>query len=736
MARSSSFLPRIPFYEDQETELPLHEGINQYSLRDMSPRPDEVYHENALDYPNKLQYSSPPRSDSSQSPPKNIKKTRFFFDGPPPPIVLSAYLDRDSEKTQISSSWHSSGGISSTFKPPLASRIFGGSPNRKTSPSARPRGVDAVDTAWKLLQRREKGLHKDIQTCLDAQETRLKSEPTSSRSQYDGLYGQGLDDTVSSTENSQTPTASDALSRKEGNVTGFPYISMSNSILEETKTHVNPHGNIVPVRQPKIKIQGLRAARTGITRSIILLADLKKEEDFLISSAIVTRKKALLAASRISNRRDDIKHELKTLESDKDEPLATEIKSINDERDNVVKEIMEIEIRLQQLRCRKHFLEGKIEEVKNRREAGLSGYHGALREVEEEAAQMMRQPPVWPLDMVVLGAKNTADNSEEKSLNGDEFFKMRPERRTLEMAREWWEGEIKLLEQRKANVDFEREALEEGSKVWKRAYALISEYEACLRADVNGSNQDSVLFEAEPSITGKGKLKEKSVQEKLLLKQLQKMTPVIVGLQEMMVLAEEKNWTLLICALGAELEAFRKARQELTSMVRERNFEVEDELLASVKDLPISQERQGNEEMRPTKKAPDSTELTADPTAWGRRENQSFKRIIAESGTDSSTTLYSTKGEPSALDDSRNKIISGDHEVSAKLLAVSERYSATLDSNGSDNESTPTIARSQEINKYHSQSRSVLLNEGENSENEIPPEFLAQHKSSLLEDID
>ncbi len=35
---------------------------------------------------------------------------------------------------------------------------------------------------------------------------------------------------------------------------------------------------------------------------------------------------------------------------------------------------------------------------------------------------------------------------EESSVGGEEFLRMRPERRTVEMAREWWESEVTLLE--------------------------------------------------------------------------------------------------------------------------------------------------------------------------------------------------------------------------------------------------------------------------------------------------
>jgi hypothetical protein len=65
-------------------------------------------------------------------------------------------------------------------------------------------------------------------------------------------------------------------------------------------------------------------------------------------------------------------------------------------------------------------------------------------------------------------------------------LRLRPERRTAEMAREWWEGEVAVLERRKGEVDKERVALEEGVEVWRGAVKLVSEFEAGLKREMRG----------------------------------------------------------------------------------------------------------------------------------------------------------------------------------------------------------------------------------------------------------
>ncbi len=91
------------------------------------------------------------------------------------------------------------------------------------------------------------------------------------------------------------------------------------------------------------------------------------------------------------------------LESDKEEPLAKELQELGDEHAAVTAEISELEERLVGLRNRRRWLVRRTEDVRNRREAGLSGYRGALRDVEGRVAEIPHRPPVLPLDVEALG---------------------------------------------------------------------------------------------------------------------------------------------------------------------------------------------------------------------------------------------------------------------------------------------------------------------------------------------
>jgi pyruvate kinase len=59
--------------------------------------------------------------------------------------------------------------------------------------------------------------------------------------------------------------------------------------------------------------------------------------------------------------------------------------------------------------------------------------------------------------------------------------------------------------------------------------------------------------------------------------QLDKMRAVMQGLEERVHVAEENGWNLLICAIGAELEAFRQAEGMLRGALRDAGFDVGDD---------------------------------------------------------------------------------------------------------------------------------------------------------------
>ncbi|KAL4728347.1 Autophagy protein 28 [Fusarium chlamydosporum] len=533
---SPSVLDRISSSRHRLPSIPLRSPpireVSEYDLDELEPRSDDVLFDQEPSRPrlrkntqptsttSTRRSSSPASWDSkhcySNSPP--LARSKPIFAGPPPPIASSMLMNQQSSRHSASSSRV---GDSRGYGLLSASRFGSNSPSQKHVDN-RPR----LDSIWRSLQRREKALERDIQQLLDLQASGLiaGSGEGGSESNFGSDTGTG-ESTFYSTATSKS--------------------RMVNSL--HTPTRSTPDGNVIPVRQPAPnKPRGLKSARVGLQRSMAALSELKAEEDLHLSTALEQRKDALAYLDKMSKRRDDIYSELRILEDDEQEPLGQELRSLEVERQELDHDIRRLEEQLAGAKRRRRWVREKIEDVKGRREAGLSGYRAAGRDVDMEVRTLMQTPPITPLDIDALGyGANSQPKENMDILRGTEFLQLRPERRTVEMARTWWQGEIAALERRKAQILEDRQALIEGSEVWSEVTGLVAQFEAKLRELVKASQAGDA--DEEP-------------QQAAMRNQLSEMDDVVQELQKRLQLAESKHWNLLICAIGAELEAFVEAQ--------------------------------------------------------------------------------------------------------------------------------------------------------------------------------
>ena len=540
---------------------------SDYDLDDLSPRPDDPFlsHRAPQNHsqPAFRRGTSPSPSRSSafsdkasttRSTSKNKKPRGVMFAGPPPPIFSTQVLQRDDRDRYSSSSPTSplEFGVSS-----IAQSINGVLFDKGGSTA---RGRDDVrfeqDTFWRNLQHRERLIQKEFQHILDAQAT--------------GLIANLNPDAAPPSSSNVSDAGSASTARRS-------------HVVFELPTRTTETGEIIPVRQPRQKPLTLRGARAALARTMALAADLKIEEEANLDSALFVRKKALSELRKLSTQRDAIVEELRTLEGDDEEPLARELRELDEEYANVRAEIAELEERLVGLRKRKHWLDGRRLDVRNRREAGLSGYKGALREVDDKLEDVLIKPRVLPLDVeAVVGPSQNEGNQEveQQALVGLEFMRLRPERRTADMAKDWWESEVALLERRKEDVNKERSALEEGAEVWREVVRLVTAYEEDLRQEIaKASRAESGGFNHD---TGKGKGKVVAEDQapsplRFYSSQLDKITKVMGDLEEKFNIADEHGWKLLLCAIGAEFEAFKQGKEMIQGILMEQGYEVEDE---------------------------------------------------------------------------------------------------------------------------------------------------------------
>ncbi|KAK1991202.1 hypothetical protein LX36DRAFT_591000 [Colletotrichum falcatum] len=546
---SPRFLDRLSPTRPKSHILPLYTSrpspSDDYHLDDLSPRPDEAPLQESPPSPitmSRRRSPSPagPWDNHAPSPAGSVSKMKpkVMFAGPPPPIAASVLLQPPASQTRRGSRGGTADTNNST-KGIAASRVMFGS--ILFDHGSRDPSTSRVDSVWRNLQHRERSLQKEVQRLLDMQATGLVSGSESLEPNA------GAPETWSDS-GSSTPTGtfySTATSKSR----------MMASL--DPPVRATPRGDIIPVRQPKSSgPQGLWAARNGLQRVLAALADLKAEENEYIESSLSQRENALSYLTNLDARRTSISAQLHNLADDEEEPLAKELRGLGEQHESLTQGIRQLEEKLVGMRNQQRWLERKMEDVRNRREAGLSGYRGALKEVEVEVVSLLRRPPIEPLDLEVVEAVESSEpggaSSAQDLPGGADFFRMIPGRRTLTMAKDWWESETELLLKRKMQVAKDRDALDQGTKLWRETTRLVTSFEADLRQSLSDGS----------SATVKGKQPQRAGHEGVEAL-LPRMGKVILELEGHVRTAERNSWNLLICAIGAELEAFREAESLL-----------------------------------------------------------------------------------------------------------------------------------------------------------------------------
>ncbi|KAK3937219.1 hypothetical protein QBC46DRAFT_452120 [Diplogelasinospora grovesii] len=753
MAAKSPFFPRLSFssrndappilpsfhHHHRPGTPPLRKKPSEYDLAELSPQPDDALLSGEPGFHNNRRRPSPPASsarysDSTAGSASKMKQpSRVLFSGPPPPIAASRVLYRDEEEGTHNHSHPTSASVSprleaSSFARNINSVLFDrGSSSQIRNRDTRHAQDYEPDAVWRNLQRREKALQKELQHLLDVQSAGLAAH---------------LDPNAPPSETgSSTPTG-----------TSFSGSTRRKSHVAFDQ-HTSGDGEVMPVRQPRHKPLGLRGARAALARNMTLLADLKSEEDANLTSALSVRKKALTQLRKLSTQRDGIQEELRALESDKDEPLARELRELTQEQQHVSAEIRELEERLHGLKSRKKWLDTKVHDVRNRREAGLSGYRGALKEAESRVSTLLTKPPVKPLDLEAISppppnsqpanANANADGVEgqhtQQSPGGTEFLRLRPERRTVDMAREWWENEVVILERRKGEVDRDRKALEEGVEVWKETTKLVGDFERGLRDEMNGGDD-----------MGKGK-DIQVTPEQAMHRQLDKMGAVMAGLQEKLRIAEERGWNLLICAIGAELEAFKEAEGMLRGALRAAGFLMND--AQTQHDLLPDHDDGQQHNLHDEVGVDEEEEATRTPlgrSVYRLNGSGGFGGGFGGAGGGGAAGV----SDNGAVGGAGDGVVDGFHDGNAwndnhtNLMDLQDHIDkeSSTEPEESDNEvpSDLLIAdhndpEDPEDDSFQGQETLVKMtsrHSHESSENEVPPEFLAEHDPHALDDVE
>ena len=364
------------------------------------------------------------------------------------------------------------------------------------------------------LHRQEAQLQADLQRLLDAQADGLTA----------GL--RGGPETVPEdllSNGSTTPTASTSL--KSSN-----------------------RATAAEARRPKPREVGLNGARRGLWKTIRKLATVKAEEASLINGNIEDNDEVLRKINIWEQKSTGLQNSIQSIAQGSEE--GARANSLHHEAESLGSEIQELESRLGEMKSRHGFMLQEVSRLENSIQARLSSYNESLGIVQREVRKFLERPPI---DGREGGRVNKGKSGSSQA---ETFLSLAPRRRTLEMAKGHWESQRQRLERRRDLIEFEKEALEEGAVVWKDAVNEAIEFEAKLRDNMHKTDPNRRDTSTDT--------KEDDLQA--LLKE---MDQTIVQMESKLRLAEARDWKLLVCCIGAELEAFKQGKEILEGALEE-----------------------------------------------------------------------------------------------------------------------------------------------------------------------
>ena len=311
--------------------------------------------------------------------------------------------------------------------------------------------------------------------------------------------------------------------QSEGLLAGLHGEQSADDASSTTDTVPSSHGraSVVPVRQPTKRRMGLQGARKGLSKAITQLAWLKNEEISALDEEIAQRGETIVRIQNLEAKSSGLQEKIKGIQS---ESTSQRLENLQQQSKGLEQEIYEAENKLYEMKARQRHLLREVDSLSNSVQSKLSSYQSALILAEKDTRRFLN-----------------ASTTGSKAPDGD-FRSLPKERRTLPLARDHFRGEHEILEERLQAVQAEETALEEGGAVWEEAVLDVRNVEKTIQAAMHRT-------QSSPS---------HNMQE--VLKTIQSAKS---RLQSKLETAERQQWTLLVCCIGAELEALIEGQKIL-----------------------------------------------------------------------------------------------------------------------------------------------------------------------------
>ncbi|MCJ1367320.1 hypothetical protein MMC16_006452 [Acarospora aff. strigata] len=348
--------------------------------------------------------------------------------------------------------------------------------------------------------------------------------------------------------------------QSEGLIAGLSGAATDDATSNGTRTPSTsgfgePARRTVPVRQPIKKKLTLHGARRRILSTIQELSVVKGEESRILEAEATGRDVILEQVEGFGKKRDGLEQEIAGIEGESESRRVSELK---DQARAVEIEIHEVETKLLQMRAMHRHLTAQISELDNSVQAKLSSYKASLSIVDSQVKRFLARPPL----------SQTGFAQAESS-----FLSLPPQRRTLQMAKDHWSSERDLLRKKRDDVGIEKDALEDGAVVWQDVVSEIHDFEKRVQEEVRRlstpGDQSMVAKDGHAPL-------DDGMREVL-----DQMDPVIAQVESKLKLAETRDWKLLVCCIGAELEALKEGRSLLQGTLAQATHDKKNEASAT-----------------------------------------------------------------------------------------------------------------------------------------------------------
>lgn len=300
---------------------------------------------------------------------------------------------------------------------------------------------------------------------------------------------------------------------------------------------------MTPARRDKLS---LGDARTGILTAMRELAVVKDEEAAELQNRSESSKTIVHQLDEWNEKREGLEREIREIETSQETAQLQKLKQ--DER-ALQGEIHELEDRLLQLRAKQRHMVSEISRMTNSMDAKLSSYKASLSLLESNIKKFLFNPPQTDVH---------SDEPEEIP----SFMSLPANRRTLAMVYEHYSGRQELLKKKFERAEFERDALEDGAQIWEDVLTEVTAYERSLRKALRQSMTTSQRDRASrsPDPRDDSNLTSSKGSPDGLATVVSDTDRIILQLESKLKLAEAHDWKLLMCCIGAELEALSEAR--------------------------------------------------------------------------------------------------------------------------------------------------------------------------------